>query len=308
MNTSCPYHIRTVPEGGVTEGQRFIVPFTIPIAKAVPAAGPASRLSEDIPIGVWRDDLCNCCAHGPCHPAFLNGWFCRSILIGQLLTRMKMTWLGQRFDTMERNNVNDSRVVVHEPWKNTFRILVVITVSFFVMMAVTSTPQTMDPTMVSTMDTKMTDDEQFEYITYNDLSNTDKVKYTLNGWISTLFSFYIIYILVKLRATMRQTYSIPEENCLCCYQLGICGNNPREGIQCCGYSVGQADGTIIGWEDLCCALWCSMCVTTQMARHTVDYREKPGKCCNDVGVYGWDDDEAYVGLDGGVSEGALLVV
>eukprot|EP00956_Cyclotella_meneghiniana_P002035 scaffold2256_cov73-Cyclotella_meneghiniana.AAC.4 len=99
----------TVPEGGVTEGQRFIVPFTIPIAKAVPAAGPASRLSEDIPIGVWRDDLCNCCAHGPCHPAFLNGWFCRSILIGQLLTRMKMTWLGQRFDTMERNNVNDSR-------------------------------------------------------------------------------------------------------------------------------------------------------------------------------------------------------
>ena len=94
-----------------------------------------------------------------------------------------MTWLGQRFDTMERNNVNDSRVVVHEPWKNTFRILVVITVSFFVMMAVTSTPQTMDPTMVSTMDTKKTDDEQFEYITYNDLSNTDKVKYTLNGWI-----------------------------------------------------------------------------------------------------------------------------
>eukprot|EP00956_Cyclotella_meneghiniana_P042637 scaffold248806_cov109-Cyclotella_meneghiniana.AAC.1 len=79
-------------------------------------------------------------------------------------------------------------------------------------MAVTSTPQTMDPTMVSTMDTKMTDDEQFEYITYNDLSNTDKVKYTLNGWISTIFSFYIIYILVKLRATMRQTYSIPEEN------------------------------------------------------------------------------------------------
>lgn len=220
-----------------------------------------------------------------------------------------MTWLGQRLVSGDesRNHANNSPASVREPWKNTFRILVGITVSFLVLMAMTSTPQTMDPTMVSTMD-KKTDDEQLEYITYNDLSDTDKVKYTLNGWISTLFSFYIIYILVKLRATMRQTYSIPEENCLCCYQLGICGNNPREGIQCCGHGIGQADGVIIGWEDLCCAICCSLCITTQMARHTVDYRDKPGKCCNNVGVYGWDDDEAYAGLDGGVSEGALLVV
>ena len=166
----------------------------------------------------------------------------------------------------------------------------------------------MDPIIFSIDD--LDTQQQPEYMTYNDLSDMDKIKYTLNGWISTLFSFYIIYILVKLRATMRKTYSIPEESCLCCYQLGLCGNNPREGIQCCGHSLGNIDGSAVpvGWEDVCCSLWCAICVTAQMSRHTVDYRQKKGVCCNNVGAYEWDDDDAYVGLEGGVGEGAILVV
>ena len=297
----------TVPEGGVVKGQRFIVPFAPPaepVAVGVPVGNRSNR--GEIPIGVWRDSLWNCCGYGPFHPHFLLSWFCRSILVGQLLTRMKMTWLGQRESGSERN-MNDSRAQIQEAWRNTFRNLVVLTVVFFVLMGVTSTPQTLDPTM-SAFDESKSNEPQF--ITYEQLSDIDKVKYTRNGWISAFFSVYVIYIIAKLRATMRQTYSIPEESCLCCYQLGVFGNNPRQGIECCGTPVGSVDGssTPIGWEDVCCSIWCQLCVTAQMARHTVDYTEKKGVCCNSVGVYDWDEDEAYVGLEGGVGEGSVLVV
>eukprot|EP00804_Cyclotella_cryptica_P019578 CCRYP_014326-RA/>CCRYP_014326-RA protein AED:0.45 eAED:0.45 QI:0/-1/0/1/-1/1/1/0/346 len=305
----------TVPDGGVVKGQRFIVPFSPPIAEPVVGVPSGRRQrGEDggIPIGVWRDGLCNCCAHGPCHPHFLNSWFCRSILVGQLLTRMKMTWLGKRDSDLQTTRTsNDSRVSIREPWRDTFRNLVALTVVFFFLMAITSTPETIDPTMTLLNDDEQSENNQPSIITYDELSDLDKVKYTLNGWISTLFSFYIIYIVAKLRATMRQTYSIPEESCLCCYQMGMCGNNPREGIVCCGRSVGSIDGSSnvpIGWEDVCCSVWCQMCVAAQMARHTVDYEDKRGVCCNHVGVEDWGEDDAYAGIEGGVAEGSVLVV
>ncbi|KAL7474567.1 hypothetical protein ACHAW6_000539 [Cyclotella cf. meneghiniana] len=304
----------TVPVGGVVKGQRFIVPFTPPIAETVVGV-PSGRRERGgdggIPIGVWRDDLCNCCVHGPCHPHFLNSWFCRSILVGQLLTRMKMTWLGQRdsLPQTERNS-NDSRVSIREPWRDTFRNMVALTVVFFFFMAITSTSETIDPVATFLNDDKQSENNH-SHITYDELSDLDKVKYTINGWISTLFSFYIIYIVAKLRATMRQTYSIPEESCLCCYQMGVCGNNSREGIVCFGRSIGSIDSSTnapIGWEDVCCSLWCQMCVTAQMARHTVDYEDRRGVCCNNVGVEDWKEDDAYIGIEFGAAEGSVLVV
>jgi hypothetical protein len=264
--------------------------------------------SEGIPTGVWRDNLCDCCKFGPCHPHFLNAWLCRPLLMGQILTRMKMTWLGQRTPTT--GSINDSRTDVDELWRNTFRNLVVLTVVFYLLMSMTSTPQTMDPTMPSLSGFNATtaidgSSGQPHIITYDEMSASDKVKYTLNGWISTFFFVYTMYILIQLRATLRHVYSIPEESCLCMYSLGLCGNNPRDGI--CGNS--SSSGSVpIGWEDVCCSFWCPMCVTAQMARHTVDYDERRGVCFNSVGVEGWDDDEAYAGVEGGVGEGSVLVV
>eukprot|EP01082_Thalassiosira_pseudonana_P012367 g11283.t1 g11283 contig5:520994-523971(-) len=200
----------TVPDGGVVKGQRFIVPFSPPpmaVAVGVPtdggsieSGGPGGAAptfaakgnrssSEGIPTGVWRDNLCDCCKFGPCHPHFLNAWLCRPLLMGQILTRMKMTWLGQRTPTT--GSINDSRTDVDELWRNTFRNLVVLTVVFYLLMSMTSTPQTMDPTMPSLSGFNATtaidgSSGQPHIITYDEMSASDKVKYTLNGWISTL--------------------------------------------------------------------------------------------------------------------------
>jgi len=125
---------------------------------------------------------------------------------------------------------------------------------------------------------------------------------------------------------MRHVYSIPEESCLCLYKLGLFGNDPREGVcgpssggcGCCP-STGDGDdgnsrwwctsGVPVGWEDVCCAIWCQFCVLGQMARHTVDYGERKAACCSVSGVSDWDDDEAYEGVESGhVGEGSVLVV
>jgi len=307
-----------VPDGGVNKGQRFIVPFTPPatnvVAVAIPAEAeaastanhgsstgskqeqPRSRAGSGIPTGIWRDGLCDFCRFGPFHPQFLMSLCFRPILMGQVMTRMKMTWLGQRMRTDASTiTMNDSRMDTDERWKNTFRNIVIVTVLFYGMTTFSATP-------AINIDANPAD----THSAYEQLSDVDKAKYNINSWISTVFGVYIFYILIQLRATLRHVYSIPEENCLCCYQLG-CGSNPRDGV-CGGESKLCTAGVPIGWEDICCAIWCQVCIVSQMARHTVDYEEKSALCCNTVGVTDWDDDEAYEGVEAGVGEGSVLVV
>ena len=299
-----------VPDGGVSKGQRFIVPFTpttVPVA--IPVNGQVQNNTTQnrggsIPIGIWRDGLCDCCAYGCCHVHLFMTTCFRSCLIGQILTRMKMTWLGKRTRDETTGNLNDSRVETDDSWKNTFRNIVIVTILFCGINILTATPTGMEDGMdiktVGNMD---------ETPNYESLSDSDKLKITINSWMSTLFGFYIFYIIVQLRATLRHVYSIPEQSCLFWYQLGICGNNPREGI--CGSGKGSklcTAGVPIGWEDVCCAIWCQCCVAAQMARHTADYSQKKAMCCNSVGVLQWDDDEAYAGVQEGVGEGSVLIV
>lgn len=195
------------------------------------------------------------------------------------MTRMKMTWLGQRTHDGDGSvNLYDSRIGTDERWRDTFRNIAIVTVLFF---GYSLTTATVDMGVLDT-------------------------------WITTLFAVYVLYILIQLRSTLRHVYSIPEESCLFWYQLGLCGNNPREGV--CGSGGNDngsklcAAGVPVGWEDICCALWCQLCVVAQMARHTADYEEKEAVCCNNVGVLDWDDDEAYEGVEAGIGEGSVLVV
>jgi hypothetical protein len=70
---------------------------------------------------------------------------------------------------------------------------------------------------------------------------------------SILFTIYSIYSLMKLRASVRAKYSIPTEKC------GAC-------------------------EDVCCSIWCSCCIVSQMARHTGEYETYKGRLCSETGM------------------------
>ena len=41
-----------------------------------------------------KDGIFDCCKQGLIHPALWNAWCCRLILLGQVMHRLKLTWLG----------------------------------------------------------------------------------------------------------------------------------------------------------------------------------------------------------------------
>lgn len=67
------------------------------------------------------------------------------------------------------------------------------------------------------------------------------------------FTIYSIYSLMKLRENVRAKYSIPTERCG-------------------------------GMEDMCCSMWCSCCVVSQIARHTGEYETYKGSICSETGM------------------------
>merc|ERR1712226_255162 len=63
--------------------------------EATPLDGNTSTSSK----GGWKSGLCSCCKYGCCHPALWIGCCCTPILMGHILTRMKMTWTGEPSST-----------------------------------------------------------------------------------------------------------------------------------------------------------------------------------------------------------------
>jgi Cys-rich protein (TIGR01571 family) len=91
----------------------------------------------------------------------------------------------------------------------------------------------------------------------NVASQSDNVVGVLlvRNMLHLLFTVYFVFILTRTRAHVRRAYDIPEEGPL-----------------------------IWGCEDCCCAFWCTLCVITQMARHTADYSTYRADYCSDTGL------------------------
>jgi hypothetical protein len=59
----------TVPQGGVEEGQSFTV--------AMPSMLQVGLLPRvNVPVGQWRDGICECCKYGICHNHLWTSWCC----------------------------------------------------------------------------------------------------------------------------------------------------------------------------------------------------------------------------------------
>jgi Cys-rich protein (TIGR01571 family) len=65
-------------------------------------------------VGLWKDNLFACTRYGLAHPSFLSAYFCPLILLGQIMTRLKMDWRGNETSTVE--------------WNKTFRTMLLIAI------------------------------------------------------------------------------------------------------------------------------------------------------------------------------------
>jgi len=75
--------LATVPQGGVTKGQRF-----------VSTMRELETIEIPVPLGAWRDEAHECCNDGVFHPLFLNTLFFPCIALGQIMTRNGLDWQG----------------------------------------------------------------------------------------------------------------------------------------------------------------------------------------------------------------------
>ncbi len=94
----------TIPDGGVTEGQSFQVPYPQIRQNVAPPSGSYSENNvavlsttavapHHIPMGKWRNDICDCCE--VVHTGiFWQGLCCTPLLLGQVMTRSKLNALG----------------------------------------------------------------------------------------------------------------------------------------------------------------------------------------------------------------------
>jgi len=167
----------TVPPGGVEEGQTIQVPFT----------GTS---------GKWKDDLFACTRYGIFHPSFVLSCCCPLILLGQVLTRLKLNWKAEEGTSAAE-------------WTKTFTYAVRATIIFFLI----------DMFFTPTID--VDEDGMITSSGDNPINSLSKFIYTV----------YMVYILFRVRKLVRESNKIPEKHCtecsgcedfLCAFCCGCC--------------------------------------------------------------------------------------
>mmetsp|Transcript_10522 Transcript_10522/g.15399 ORF Transcript_10522/g.15399 Transcript_10522/m.15399 type:complete len:167 (-) Transcript_10522:150-650(-) len=151
---------------------------------------------------------------------FLNSFCCPQILMGQIMTRMKLDWLGH--------------VTSDEDRKKTFRNVFTIVVVYFLLSSFFSVPE---PTYAVI---------NGEFIQTSPPASVYVV--VVNNLLNLSFWVYFLVAMTRTRRYIRERYSIPEERCngyedVCCAMFcGCCtvaqmaqhtANYPKQRALCC---------------------------------------------------------------------------
>ncbi|KAL7546493.1 hypothetical protein ACHAWF_009830 [Thalassiosira exigua] len=174
-----------VPAGGVEEGQRFTVPFPDEIGGS--GQGLADS-TEALTFGYWKDGLFDCCQFGCIHSVLCNAWCCPLVLLGQIMTRLKLNWLGYE----------DA-----DPGTSTFQMLLGITIGYFILRSLINVP-------VYTL-------FAIDAAAAKGGTSVFHEALIVVQWLLDLsFTIFTIFLVYNTRRYIRDKYRIPERNCKGC--------------------------------------------------------------------------------------------
>jgi len=126
----------TVPPGGIEGGQKFMVPMDNTSSESINNFATNCLVPKiAVPVGHWKDGLCDCCSYGPCHNHCLMAFFCPLPAAGQVISRLKLNVWGK-----PAANNNESA--------GAFQKLVTLTIAYFsitVLLNLTLAPYDVDP-------------------------------------------------------------------------------------------------------------------------------------------------------------------
>jgi Cys-rich protein (TIGR01571 family) len=139
---------------------------------------------HNIPVGKWRDGLCDCFIFGCCHPHCCLAYFCRALALGQVMTRMNVTPCG--------------RPVVTSSW-GPYKVMVAITIPFLVVYY--------SPYFAALILAPTAGSSGGTFIAILKL---------LRIPVTIAFVIFVLVATCKTRARVRRAYSIPETSCHGC--------------------------------------------------------------------------------------------
>lgn len=173
------------PERGscIQEGEIFLAP--IP---------PGYKIEEeliDVPTGRWKDGLFDFCSYGCLHPHLWCAICCKEVALGQVMQRMRLSWLGQ---PMEGDRA-----------LSTFRTVVTVVVCYILF------DMSMDMLMGSNDVLNGGGGGGYYYA-----ANVHPFFPIAKNIVAILFSLWSTYALYKTRRQVRSEFSIPEQNCIGC--------------------------------------------------------------------------------------------
>jgi hypothetical protein len=175
------------PDGGVEEGQTFSVP-----GSYLPA-----DTRDSIPVGHWRDDLCNCCVYGPCHNHCCLACWCAPLALAQVMVRMRLNMFARRSTN---------------PYTPTFQRMVFLVATYWTL---TQAINVVFPILVATSG-GINEQGQLKLSAFAEVLVS--ILLLLHTWGPLLFWIYLIVAIARTRYHIRSTYAIPTKCCgdTCC--------------------------------------------------------------------------------------------
>lgn len=175
-----------VPDGGVLAGETFQASFV------TTADG-----SGNIPVGAWRDGIFSCCTLGCCHPSCCTAYWCPSLALGQVMTRMNLDWTGAPVPT-------DRRAAGWSPLK----VMVALAAAYYAMHVLVDS--IIQVAMVPPLETDTGTEAP------PDLPVWAIVLVAFRGLLAIAYSVYVLFALVRTRMYIRNKYKIRREQNYCC--------------------------------------------------------------------------------------------
>jgi len=211
------------------------------------------------PLGVWSSGLCDFCAEGCCHASLCNAIFFPFVLMGQVLTRMKLSLFG-------------SPAIGYE-YKRATCYWILITLGYIaIRFSLRSCPQT---GIIDAIKDVFDDDEVRKDLhdvdkkmkhTYGKNCSNDNYK-TLRT-INIIWFFLTMFVLIKLRRKVRQVYKI-SQSCPCedCFYSAF--------FSCC--TVSQLARQTADYQQQ--RAYC--CTDTGLAKGVLEsQQQQQAACCN----------------------------
>lgn len=160
--------------------------------------------------GQWKDGLLSCFRFGIFHPHLCNAWLCPQILLGQILTRMKMTWLA---------NPTNTKSSFQSTFQKAFILLIIFTLY--------------DSFVAPPMIEFSVDENGVVIFQPRASQNWYQILYII---LSVPMTVYGVMVVVKLRAAIRAKYGIPTGRlgkledfcCVCCCNCCVISQMARQ--------------------------------------------------------------------------------